>query len=1200
MNIPSPKIDQRSYHDLVQQTQDLAEAYTDWQSPPSHQPDAGLALIRIFGRMASVVSDRLNRVPDRNLLAFIDLIGAQPIPPQAARVPLTFNLAEGSPADVLVPAHTQVSAPALEGEKEEVIFETEQELLVTGTQLQAMVVVEDRDYYSDRSDWLQAETISQKDAFSIFQGDHPAEHSLYIHCEEIFDLPELTSVTIAMDTDGTDSALQLEKLLHRWFYWDGTNWQSIHAVQIQAAASQVTATLSHLPKLIPVEINRTQAKWLRVDLNPYGYEHLPEIRQIQINTSIEQTHAAKACAYNAIALDVSKDFYPFGTAPSHNDTFAIVLDEQLIQPGVAVEIQTTLSHVPQHTADLELTWEIGDGQQWQPIAAVPDQETFCWSRDSSPPKFIAATAAATLQFPQTLPARKHPAESPYQIRARLTNGLYGTRGRERKYVVYNEITLTAQPITAGKREIVVDSVDELEIQDVIRIQSSLGQPRQEEARIIDKRVAEKKLILDRETRNAYEAGSRVLGKFTIAENTPDTWDPPLIQALTLTYQFTLKKPAYAYAYNDFSYCESHPVTTRLRQAAKSGDRIVYLNDVSPFVIGEFLKFADSHPEKRQIELIDRDQSLVILATPLEYDHPRSNQVMRAFHPLTPAINRSSTLYLGFNKPFSNRPQTLYLQVESPNPLEVEPSAYRGEVDINSQRLTWEYASTSGWQPLVVQDQTQALAEAGLVQFIGPTDFIPSAHCGRMLYWLRIRKAANDWGSVPFVLLYLFQWAIRFRQFNLYGFMRWLGQQVGRSADFPVPIRLRSVRTNTTWASQSITLENEILGSSNGELHQVFLTSQVPILLEPQLEVRENQLPSQEEQQEILQRAGAGAIAPIQDDMGRVEAVWVRWQEVSDFYSSGPGDRHYVVDRQTGKIQFGDGQAGMIPPRGRNNIRLKRYQTGGGIRGNRAAQTIAELKTTIPYVDSAINWETAKGGSEQESIERLKERAPQRLRHRDRTVTAQDFEDLTFEASSEVARVKVITPEMMLSDFNPLLEALWVEPDGTAASRRPIRSNQIQTLRPSIRAGQVQVIIVPYGLERQPTPTLALLNRVETFLQARLVPTMKLRVTGPKWQEIKVTAEIVPVSVTRADAVRVAVEQRIHHFLHPLNGGNQGLGWSFGRKPHHSDLYAILEAVPGVSYVRALDIQPAEAVIDQQTLVYSGRHVVTLKLLGEAD
>jgi predicted phage baseplate assembly protein len=159
----------------------------------------------------------------------------------------------------------------------------------------------------------------------------------------------------------------------------------------------------------------------------------------------------------------------------------------------------------------------------------------------------------------------------------------------------------------------------------------------------------------------------------------------------------------------------------------------------------------------------------------------------------------------------------------------------------------------------------------------------------------------------------------------------------------------------------------------------------------------------------------------------IEAVWVLWQEVPDFYGSGASDRHYILDRQTGEIRFGNGQAGMIPPRGRNNIRLSFYRTGGGKQGNVISQTISQLKTTVPYIDRVINLEAAAGGAQQETLDRLEERVPKQLRHRDRAVTLEDIADLAYEASTDVARVKVVPPDLLTTNFSPLNENLWLDP-----------------------------------------------------------------------------------------------------------------------------------------------------------------------------
>ena len=70
------------------------------------------ALIRIFARYSEIIIDRLNQVPEKNFLAYLDLLGVSPVPPLPARVPLTFVPTAGSPAGVRVPPRTQVAAPA--------------------------------------------------------------------------------------------------------------------------------------------------------------------------------------------------------------------------------------------------------------------------------------------------------------------------------------------------------------------------------------------------------------------------------------------------------------------------------------------------------------------------------------------------------------------------------------------------------------------------------------------------------------------------------------------------------------------------------------------------------------------------------------------------------------------------------------------------------------------------------------------------------------------------------------------------------------------------------------------------------------------------------------------------------------------------------------------------------------------------------
>ena len=141
-----------------------------------------------------------------------------------------------------------------------------------------------------------------------------------------------------------------------------------------------------------------------------------------------------------------------------------------------------------------------------------------------------------------------------------------------------------------------------------------------------------------------------------------------------------------------------------------------------------------------------------------------------------------------------------------------------------------------------------------------------------------------------------------------------------------------------------------------------------------------------------------------------------WTEVEDFTRSGPEDRHFVWDSGSGIVRFGprvrypDGvvrQHGAIPHDGAQ-ISVTGYRHGGGTRGNVGARTLTVMRSTVPYVRGAINLAPASGGVDAESIAEAKIRGPLTLRTGQRAVTAGDYERLTLESSTEVARARCLT------------------------------------------------------------------------------------------------------------------------------------------------------------------------------------------------
>src|SRR5512143_4255170 len=105
--IPAPRLDDREYEDLVAEAIRLIPRYCpEWTNHNSADP--GITLIELAAWMTHVALFRLNRVPEKNYIAFLNLLGIKLQPPQAARALLTFSLADGADKQI-IPEGTQVS-----------------------------------------------------------------------------------------------------------------------------------------------------------------------------------------------------------------------------------------------------------------------------------------------------------------------------------------------------------------------------------------------------------------------------------------------------------------------------------------------------------------------------------------------------------------------------------------------------------------------------------------------------------------------------------------------------------------------------------------------------------------------------------------------------------------------------------------------------------------------------------------------------------------------------------------------------------------------------------------------------------------------------------------------------------------------------------------------------------------------------------
>src|SRR5918997_753611 len=106
--LPAPNLDDRKFQDLVDDAKRLVQQHCpEWTD--HNVSDPGVTLIEVFAWMTDQLLYRLNRVPERNYIKFLELIGVRLFPPNAARAPVTFWLSAPQPETVTIQTGTEVA-----------------------------------------------------------------------------------------------------------------------------------------------------------------------------------------------------------------------------------------------------------------------------------------------------------------------------------------------------------------------------------------------------------------------------------------------------------------------------------------------------------------------------------------------------------------------------------------------------------------------------------------------------------------------------------------------------------------------------------------------------------------------------------------------------------------------------------------------------------------------------------------------------------------------------------------------------------------------------------------------------------------------------------------------------------------------------------------------------------------------------------
>ena len=431
--IPLPKLDDRKWEDLVREAIDLIPKYCpEWTNHNASDP--GITLLELFAWLIEVLLYRLNRVGDKNYLAFLNLMGFDLQPPQPATAHLTFSLVPGARNFQVVPAGTSV-ATNYKSDEDPVIFETLKDLVVLPTSI-VRCFSQFHDVYADNTPYMYGRPGQ---SFEAFMGCQRIERYMYFMDPRLEMLNEEALLIVGVETPNspdTDFPTLCE-----WEYWNGHRWRDLETSTQELPVGWVA--FRGVDGMQETVVDEKSGFWIRARLvNVPQSPDMTSVERLKMRIEIlgEGIVPTKVLTQTVnddfLPVDMVKAFYPFHKEPGVESAFYIGNDELFGNKAARIRLDFELADAIaisglNPSSDLHIAWEYYNGKQWQRMGlSTPkgledslkgldfEDSTYCFTRNG------------TVEFtiPEDMAKTKVSDQEAYFVRARITQGDYGIPG----------------------------------------------------------------------------------------------------------------------------------------------------------------------------------------------------------------------------------------------------------------------------------------------------------------------------------------------------------------------------------------------------------------------------------------------------------------------------------------------------------------------------------------------------------------------------------------------------------------------------------------------------------------------------------------------------------------------------------------------------------------------------------------------------
>lgn len=290
MGLEAPHLDDRSFADIVNEARARIALYApEWTD--HNLSDPGITLIELFAWMTEITLYRLNRVPEKHFIKFMELVGMSLMEATPARAEVTFWLTAAQESPFVIPAGLEVSTTRTDSDSS-IVFSVDSEFTIKVATLDYLLTAyeEDDEFRLKRHN---VRAISEGlESFPMFTSDPiRVGDALYFGFEE-----DLSNHLIGLDfAVDTAEGAGINPLADPPYIWevlstDGqSEWRAIAVDIDDTKALNVDGTIHlHLPTMTRSNRGDINAYWLRCRYETghtdNQYEVSPEIRQIIISS----------------------------------------------------------------------------------------------------------------------------------------------------------------------------------------------------------------------------------------------------------------------------------------------------------------------------------------------------------------------------------------------------------------------------------------------------------------------------------------------------------------------------------------------------------------------------------------------------------------------------------------------------------------------------------------------------------------------------------------------------------------------------------------------------------------------------------------------------------------------------------------------------------------------------------------------------